>query len=243
MNRSLFIIFLIPMATATLHADVRIVLQSHTDSYYYGGVTQPEVNEIEEIWIGDRILASISERRNVVVDLNDDVLLFVNHRDSTYVETSLPFEWPNLVSQELAERLNMLRTQGAVRETDETKRIGEWTCERYDINTWIPYAGTNYNETETTVWATLDVPFDVGMYGRMVTILRQLWNYDDDLIGQLEKMKGFQIASETIVYVKGFGYQSTERVTEMTERHPSSDVYSVPQGYTQKENLSQEDLQ
>lgn len=243
MKTGLSILMFLFMVTVCGHADVCVKLESHTDSYYYGGVTYPEENEVWEAWIGDNKFVYISEHRSVIVDLIRSTLSFINHLDSTYAEATLPFHWPNLVSEEMAGRLNMYRTTGTVEESKEKKTVGRWVCKRYDVNSWIPYAGGRYDEKEIALWITQDTPLDLNMYKQIRTVLRQLRNYDENLVSELGKIEGFQIASETITYVKGFGYQSTERVTDMSEKDPPADIYSVPSGYTKKEALTWEDLE
>jgi len=234
----LFLLFV----TTCVQADIYVQQESHTDSYYYGGIPYPEVDEMEEVWIGDNVYAYITERRNVVVDLNRNMLLFINHRDSTYVNSPLPFDWSNLVSDELAARLQMFQTTGTLEESEEVKKIGEWECQRYDITSWIPYEGNTYDEKETVIWVTRDVPFDLNMYGEIIIILRQLMNYTIEFVNELATVKGFLIAAETVTYVKGFGYQSTDRVIDISEKMPPAEVYAVPKGYTEKEELTLEDL-
>ena len=243
MKSYLSILFFVFSATAWLQADVYVRLVSHTDSYYYGGITYPEENEEWEAWIGENRFVYVTEQRSVVINLNTKIMLFINHVDSTYVETTLPFSWLNLVSEEMAGRLNMYQTTGTVTESEETKKIGKWTCKRYDVNSWIPYAGGRYDEKEVVLWITQDAPLDFKKFTQMVTVLRQLRNYDEILVNELGKIKGFQIASETITYVKGFGYQSTERVTDMLEKRPPANIYSAPKGYSKKETLTWEDLE
>ena len=235
----LFLVFVPPC----IQADIYVQQQSHTDSYYYGGLTHPEVNEVEEVWIGDNTLAYITERRNVIVDLNANMLVFINHRDSTYVSSPLPFDWSNFVSEEFAARLQMFQTTGAVQESEQMKKIGKWECQRYDVNSWIPYEGNTYDEKDVVMWVTRDVPFDLNTYGEIIAILRQLMNYNGEFVNEMAKAKGFLITLEMTTYVKGFGYQTTERVTEISEKEPPAGVYAAPKGYTEKEELSREDLQ
>ena len=122
MKTGLSILMFLFMVTVCGRADVYVKLESHTDSYYYGGITYPEENEIGETWIGADTFVYITERRSVVVNLNTNILLFINHLDSSYVETKLPFDWTNLVSEEMAGRLNMYQTTGTVKESEETKK-------------------------------------------------------------------------------------------------------------------------
>jgi len=64
------------------------------------------------------------------------------------------------------------------------------------------------------------------MSAHMQILLKQLSSYDVNLVNKLGKIEAFQIASETITYVQGFGYASTEQVTEMSEKRPPADICS-----------------
>ena len=86
-------VLLIPAAGAV--ADVCFKQHAHTDEYYYGGGVNPAEDTDIEIWFGDKTMAYIIENRSIVIDLGNQKLTWINLDDSTYAETSLPFEWPN----------------------------------------------------------------------------------------------------------------------------------------------------
>ena len=60
---------------------------------------------------------------------------------------------------------------------------------------------------------------------------------------EIGQVNGFQVLVEMTTYVKGFGYQTTERVTGISEKAPPPGVYGPPKGYIEKEELNREDLQ
>jgi hypothetical protein len=43
--------------------------------------------------------------------------------------------------------------------------------------------------------------------------------------------------------MKGFTVNSYEKVVEITEKEPPSDVYSAPPGFSKKDKLSMQDIQ
>lgn len=48
---------------------------------------------------------------------------------------------------------------------------------------------------------------------------------------------------ETEIIIKGFTVSSTDEIIEMAEKDPPAGVYSIPQGFTKKDQLTREDLQ
>jgi len=225
-----------------VHADFCVKQKSHTDGYYNGGVTYPPEDEDREIWIAGDKMAVIGKNRSIIIDSGKKLMFFINHIDSTYAEIDLPLDWPAVVPEQLAGRLQIFRRHGEVRETDETKKIGEWNCKGYDVASWILYEGNRYYEVETKVWVTTDLPIDLDTYAPVVDEIGRLRNYHDDFIKELGKIQGVQMASETVNYRQGFSFGSNEDLLEAFEEDPPADVYSVPEGYTKKEQLSIQDL-
>ncbi len=236
------VIFVLLAVPATACADVCIKQTSHTDGYYFGGISTPAEDEEAEIWTCSDKMAILSEGRSVIMDAADSLIHFVNHDDSTFVEIAMPMDWTQVVDEQLLGRLNMLKRQGEVKATGETKKIGEWECNGYDVVTYIPYKGIRYEERETTAWAATDVPVDLEAYKDMVAELWTLRNYSDELKEEMRKIEGVEIASEGTLYMEGFGVDISEKVTEMSETEAPQGVYSVPRGYSEKEHLTRRDL-
>jgi hypothetical protein len=230
---------IISLFTAVLiNADVYIKQKVHTDSYYYGGLTHPAEDSDLETWIGKKKMAYFEQDLAIKIDLEKNRLLVLDKKEKTYVETTLPPELSQLVEQRLVSRVQQLQYQGTVTETGKTKTIGKWKCKEYKINSYFLNEGARTNETDSVIRVSQDVPFDLETYQQMNAILLQSRNHSQAFIQELKKIKGFMIASESYFYPKGFSVKSTLTIVEMSQKAPGEFTYSVPTGYTKKENLS-----
>ena len=223
-------------------ADTYVKQQTHTDSYYYGGTVTPEENETVEMWIGDKKMAFIQENRHIVIDLEKNTLIFANKIDSSYAETILPLEWPNLLDEQAAAQVQMYPRTGTIEGTPETQEFNEKVCKCYNMTTWIPYQGIKYNERESKIWITTDTPFDASAYDEINEHLLKLQNFNAEFVTEAVKVKGFPLHQETEVFMKGFSINSYEKVVEITEKEPPPDVYSAPPGFSKKDRLSMQDI-
>ncbi len=236
-----FLLFLF-LGIAFIKADIYIRQKFHRDAYYNGGVINPEMNSKEELWIGEKRMTSINGARTIIIDLEQNKAILLFHGAKIFTETSLPFEYSKIVSESYASRLKSAETEGSVIKTNEKKKIGQWECRCYNVYSFFFNQGSKLDETDTKRWVTTDVPFDVEMYNRMNTTLVKMGNYDDDFLRELEKIKGFPIASESILYVDGSRVHSSLTVEELTEKDAPSHIYSVPEAYTEKTTLSYSEL-
>ncbi|MFC2146508.1 hypothetical protein ACFLRT_04010, partial [Acidobacteriota bacterium] len=221
-----------------INADVYIKQKAHTDSYYYGGVTHPAEDFDLETWIGKKKMAYFEQDLAIKIDMEKNRLLVLDKKGKTYVEATLPPELSQLVQQQLVPRIQQLQYQGTVTETGKTKTIGKWNCKEYKINSYFSNEGTRNNETDSVIRVSLDIPFDLDTYRQMNAVLLQSRNNSQAFIEELKKIKGFVVESESYFYPKGFSVKSTKTVIEMAQKAPGEFTYSVPTGYTKKENLS-----
>jgi hypothetical protein len=238
----MFMYLAILISCQILYADSCIKEKSHTNSYYYGGVTEPAEDGEREIWIGEKKLCTIRNNWKIVLDIEQNVMFIVNRRDSSYVESSLPFEWSKVVSKELVGTLKIFETKGSVKQTGKKKKIGKWDCQEYEVNSYIMYQGSKVNETDSKIWASTDVLLDVDNFTRLIRIMRKFANYDSSFIDQLGKIEGYQVSLESLFYPKGFSVPSNQKVMEVMEIEPPTGTYEVPAGYSKKEYLSLEEL-
>lgn len=242
MKTLLALSLMLTIPAAAVHADVCLKQKSHTEQYYYGGVTNPAEDEDTEMWIGPNKMAVISENTSIIVDNASKLMYFINHRDSTYAEIAMPMDWSQIVDQQLAGRLAMFKRQGEVKPTGETKKIGEWSCKEYEVVSYIPYMDTRFDERESKVWVTTDAPIDLAAYTEMTDELGKLRNYSDALIEEFKKLEGLPVASEGVLYMRGFTVNTSEQLLKMYEEKAPEGVYSVPKGYNKKDQLTMQDL-
>jgi hypothetical protein len=243
MRLPLLVVLFLLVAVSCLHADTCIRHAQHTDGYYYGGRNNPPVDREYTVWIGDTKVVVVQEYRTVIFDMVDSTIVFINSADSTYIEASLPFELSTLMAEADASRLLMFQTVGEVGEIDSTSTFAAWACGGYGVHTWIPYEGTKYNEEEGIVWTTVEVPFDLDLYSSVNAHILRMRNYTEELIEQYMTMQGYPIYTSTDRYIKGFGVKSTDEVVTITQEEPPAGIYSVPDGFEKKDQLTLRDLE
>ncbi len=244
MKKILVVIFILLTGWVFANADVYIKIKTHTDSYYDAGVIMPAEDSIEEIWIGDGKIVFISENPTKIYDLENNLVSIIFPKNKIYAQSPLPLDRSKLLTEQYYSELQMFKIKGIVRETDETKKIGEWNCQKYELETWIMYEGNRDVEKDISLWMTMEVPFDLDMYGKGAANERKLRDlrYDDDLLSEWNKIKGCQIVLEMTSYYRGVARRYYEEVVEISEKNPPEGIYSVPPGYTKKERLSWQDF-
>jgi hypothetical protein len=229
-------------AAAPTGADTCVKQKRHMDEYYYGGVITPEDNSETELWFGGKKMAVLMSNRTVIVDAGKDVLLFANHLDSTYVETTLPFDWNNVVDENTVALLAQYRTEGTVEEAGETKEILGRKCSLYKVASWIEDANERFNEREERLWVSEELPIDWEAYQKISRNTLKLMNWDDAFIEAFSAVEGFVMVSNADVFMKGFSVNETETVVDVIEKQPETDVYSLPSYFRKKDQLTLADL-
>lgn len=254
MRKILAVIFILLTGWVFANADVYIKIKTHTDSRYDLGEIIPAEDSIEEILIGERKIVFIAgrglgdrllnENPTKIYDLENNLVSIIFPKKKIYAQSPLPLDRSKLLTDQYYSQLQMFKIKGIVRETDETKKIGKWKCQKYELETWIMYEGNRVVEKYISLWMTTEVHFDLDMYGKAAANERKLRDlrYDDDLLSEWNKIKGCQIALEMTSYYRGVARRYYEEVVEISEKNPPEGIYSVPPGYTRKERLSRQDL-
>jgi len=214
-------------------ADIRIKTKTHTDAVTIMGQSQPERNEVIETWIGQDRYANHSSDMSMIVDLKKNLLYLLDHKEKTYVEASLPLDISKLLPPEMAQMMSMMQMSVTVNPTGQTKTIGFWKCQGYEVNISMMMP------MKMTVWATTDVPFDANQFMEkfQAPLLKLQMGLDDKSLAEFLKIKGFWISSEVTGEVMGAKIYSTSEVIEISKATPPATVYSIPADYKKTERL------
>ena len=228
------------VAALSLHADIYVKMNTHTDAMAIMGQNTPAKDTVVEQWIGDDKFASVSGDQAYVLDLKKNMGYIINNKSKTYVETPLPLDMTKLLPPEASAFAGMMKWTVAVTPTTETKKIGQWNCTAYDVNVTMMGMGMKMR-----VWASTDVPFDVNSFVTKIyaNLVKGQMMMDDASVKEMMKIKGFQIASDMSGDIMGAKMHTTSEVAEISKKTPPAGVYAVPAGYTKTATLSMSDLQ
>lgn len=246
MKKLILVLTVVMFTTAFLCADVYIKTKSHTDAFEMMGQKQPAKDVISEQWIGKNKFAMTSTGQNVVVDLDKKVIYMINHASKTYIEATLPLDMSKLIPEQMSQMLSMIKINATVKPNGQTKTVGKWSCSGYDVV--MDVSGMMPFKINQKVWASTDVPFDWKAYGeKMFPSLMKAQSMQlpigDNVLNELKKINGFQVASEITMSIMGANMRITTEVEEITDKAAPAGTYSVPTGYTKSEKFSMTDMQ
>jgi hypothetical protein len=239
--KKLFVgMMIVAMAALSLSADIYIKSKTHSDAMSIMGQTTPATDSVSEQWIGDNAFANISNGSNFIVDVSKNMVYFVNLGDKSYVETSLPIDFAKLLPPEVAAMAGMFVMSATVSPTTETKKVGTWNCQGYEMTMTVMGM-----PMKTRVWASTDVPFDTAKFAQkfVPALTKGLMRLDESSVKEMAKIKGYQIATETNGEMMGAKIHATTEVVEISTKSAPVGIYSVPAGFTKKTTLDMGALQ
>ncbi len=241
MKKLVLILILLVFTFSFLTADVYIKQKTHTDAFKMMNQEQPAKDVISEQWIGDNKFASHSKDQSIIIDTNKKVLIMINHITKTYIFMTLPLDISKYMPEQIAQMMKQMMGNLAmtVKSTGETKMIGKWKCNRYDMTMTVMGMPMNLIS-----WASTDVPFDWEKIGALMleSVAKIQMNLNEASINEMKKVKGYTIATEMTMNMMG-AKMSVKMITlEISNKPAGPEVYSVPPGYTKKDKMSMEDM-
>ncbi|MEI6613884.1 MAG: DUF4412 domain-containing protein [Chrysiogenales bacterium] len=237
MKKIVFTLFLVLAFSVLASADVYIKSSVHTDAFAMMGKNQPAKDEVMEQWLGNNQLVNITGDKIMIMDMNKNVMFIVNPKEKSYVETTLPLDMSKLVPKEMAPMLAMMKVTVKVTPNGQIRKISNWNCNGYDVD-----MSMSMMQMKMNVWATTDVPFDWKIFAKMYANVSKMSFMDDASIAEFMKINGHQVASEMTMNVMGANMKVTTQVLEITKKDAPAGVYTVPPGFSKKDNLSLQDL-
>jgi hypothetical protein len=236
MKRIFFSAFIFLISSILANADIYIRERVHKDSFYDIGTVFPAETETRELWIGNKLMAYITQKMIVIIDKEKSLVSILNQKAKTYVKSPLPLDVSKISSQDLFLKIRSFQINGKVKKTGETTKIEQKNCDIYKIILDFPFP------KEMKIWATLDVPFDWKKVREMQSSIWKLNNYSADFIRMLETIKGYWMISQESLWMDGTEEKKECKALEIIEKNPPDDVYTIPAGYIKVEKLTLQDF-
>jgi len=237
MKKLILVVILVVISFAFLNADVYIKTKTHTDAFEMMGKKQPAKDQVTEQWLGDNKFAQISENQNMVLDLNQNVIYMIYPGTKSYVEAKLPLDLSKLLPEQAAAMIKMMKMTVTVNPTGESKKVGDWNCKGYDINMSMQMMTMKMKS-----WVTREVPFDWKAFSEKmfphVMKLSGSMGLDENALKEFKKLEGFQVEMEMNMNMMGQEIKTTSQVVEISKKPAPAGIYSVPQGYTKQDKLT-----
>ncbi|MGB3863530.1 MAG: DUF4412 domain-containing protein [Candidatus Aminicenantaceae bacterium] len=237
---ALIVFFL--FTTVLVHADVYIQQKTHTDAFEVMGQSQPAKDVINHMWLADNKMASLSEDQSFIIDLDNNVVFWINSQKKTYIEMDLPLDISKYLPEQAADMMANMNISVVVQPTGATEAIAGKTCEKYDVTMTIMMMMTM--EMKMKIWATEDVPFDWKKFqDKMIQMFSPTMPLGEEALNAFKQIKGWQMRSEMTMNMMGTDMKTVQEVMEITKKDAPAGTYTVPEGYTKQDKFSLEDMQ
>ncbi|MBN1225022.1 MAG: hypothetical protein JXB23_17370 [Candidatus Aminicenantes bacterium] len=235
-----FVLFL--FSAIFLSADFYIQKKTHTDAVTIMGQTQPARDIITHQWISADKMANLTEEQSFVIDMEKNVVFWINNVKKTYMEIALPMDISKYLPPQAAQMMENMSIDVSVEPTSETLTVNGKKCKRYDLTMTIMMMMTM--EMKMKIWATTDVPFDWKKFqDKMVQMINPTMPLGQDAIDAFMKIEGFHMKTEMVMNMMGADMKTFDEVVEIVEKDAPPGTYTVPEGYTKQEKFSFEDMQ
>jgi len=239
---SLIFLVLFLCSSLFLSADFYFQKKTHTDAVTMMGQTQPARDIITHQWISDKKMANINEEQSFVIDMEKNLVYWINHGKKSYMELAMPVDISKYLPEQAAQMMQNMSVSVAVEPTNETQSVAGKKCKRYDLTMTIMMMMTM--EMKMKIWATTDVPFDWKKFqDKMVQMMTPTMPLGQEAVDAFMKIEGFHMKSETVMNMMGADMKSFDEVIEMAEKTAPSGTYSVPEGYKKQDKFTFEDMQ
>lgn len=245
MKRAGICLTILLCAYTSLSADIYIKQKLNTDPVTIKGKTTPATEQISETWINKNKFATILKDTSIIVDLEKNTIIQMNHKKKVFLEMTIPIELSKYFPENVATMMEMMikSTQISVNSSGKSKTINNWECQGYEVMIQMDLMGMPIH-IEMIIWACTEVPFDWKMVNEKMTsqILKMGMKLTDDALEKIQKIQGYAISIESSINMLKSEIKSVTQVIEISNKSPKDNIYTIPQGYTKKEKLSLQDL-
>jgi hypothetical protein len=246
----ILVLILILFSSLFLSADVYVKVMERTEAFEMSGKRIPEKVEIKEQWLSKDKFGYFSKDLGIIVNYKKEKLYFIVNKHKTYYEFPINIDKTNLqelIPPKAAEIISSIKiTDVKVNLSGQKKKVANWDCSGNELEMTFMISSLNIMpKFKIKFWTTKDIPFDHKSYTSGISefyerVVFRVVNVDEDSKKELEKMdriEGFQVASEVIVSMFGSEIKVESQVLEVVEKPALAGIYSVSNDYT-KGNLN-----
>lgn len=237
-----FVITCLVMPLA-VRADVYIKQKNHTDGFSVMGQSQPPKDDIFVTWMSkDKARMDHGEDTSIIIRMDKKVMYMINHAEMKYAEMpidskgdifSSAIAGSDLSGEDQAEAkkmmegfAKMMKPKVSVKDTGETKKIGDWNCKKYDLT--MSMMGTT---TKFETWASEDIKIDYELYRNLTFSVMGQTPGVEDMMKEMEKIKGVVVLQEGTMSMMGTDVKSKNELLEVSEKSAPGGTYDIPEGY------------
>lgn len=221
------------------HAEVMIKQKVHTDSFEVMGQKQPARDEMNVIWLGQGMARmDQADTSSWIFFADKKSHIELNHSNKTYMEIPVA-EGEDPMSKAMKGKTNpadeskmadmmkaLMKVEVKVTPTDETKKIGDWNCRKYLVETRMGM-GTSTSET----WATEDIKADYELFNTISKAFMSTMPGYQDILNEMKKIEGFVVYTSGTADMMGSQMKTTTEMVEYKDEPAPKGIFEIPADY------------
>jgi hypothetical protein len=198
------------LASGLAAADTRITSEETTHVKMGGRDTEQKMEAV--LWFGEGRAARLLPQGRLVSRLDRGEAYLVDDTTKTYTVVEMEDVAPPLEVPE-------------VRKSGETRQIGAWSADRYDLDFEVPPEETGH----AVLWMSTDVDVNLDVYRAYARSVARAMGMG--WIQAIADLEGYPVLQE----VRMGPVKVTTRLVSIADEDPPPGLYEPPAGYTRKE--------
>jgi len=233
LGRVIVVVGILFVCPALLIADTMIKQTEHMDAMEMMGRKSPAHTDTSVAWMTEnRARVDKGDTVSFIVHMDEAMAYIVNHSAKNYGEISLKprdedSTYPGSTKND--PMMQMMKVEATVTPTDETKKINNWNCKKYNVDLKLGMV-----DMKQEIWATEDVKVNYEMFQQASNAMMSQFPGYEDLMKEMKKLKGIPIQTIITADIMGNQMKRTIDVFEIKEASPPGG-YDVPEGYEKTE--------
>jgi hypothetical protein len=198
------------LASNLATADTRVTSEERTQMKLGERSTDQTAEAV--LWFGENRAARILPQGRLISRLDRGEAYLVDDTKKTYTVIKMEDAAPPI-------------DVPTVKKSGETRRIGDWSAERYDLDFEVSPGETGH----AVLWMSTDVDVDLEVYRAYARSVARAMGMG--WIQAIAELEGYPVLQETTMGP----VQVTTRLVSIVDADPPPGLYEPPDGYTRKE--------
>jgi len=216
---------------------------THVDAFEMMGQKTPEKNDTTTMWLTEGKACSLTGNESAIIfDGDKGVMYMIDHEKKEYVVVPMDLfgggeggDEAESQSDEMKQMMAMAQAmmgsiEITVTPTDETKKIGDWDCRKYNVDLSMAMM-----KSKQELWATEDIQVDYSMFQAVSGgMMAQMPGYEK-VIEAMKQIKGVPVKTVATASIMGSEAVTTTELIEYAEKDAPEGVFDIPEGYKKVE--------
>lgn len=218
-------------------ADLYVKQVTNTEAFEVMGQKQPARSDTAEIWMGEKMGRLNMGNASIIVDKEKAMMYVLDMNNNSYYELSFDVlgDLEKMIGdspeakqqlQMMQGMLGMMKLSITVTPTEETMKIKDWNCTKYDIAFNMGMAkGTR------VTWASDDLKYDPDMLNLLTTMNFNWMPGFKEALEEMKKVKGVLVQSDQQLDMMGNIIKSNVALLEASTKSAPEGTYVIPEDF------------